>query len=249
VAEAEYTTTTRIPIAAVWDFVQEMDNWGRFVTGYQKHEKQSDVDSTWTLKGDVGVLSRTLTFQVKILEWNGPSRVSFTLDGVNEPMHGEGTFTLETVAGADQLGDVAARLRLATRDTPDDVAARSGLATRDTPDDLAARSKLATRDDEVASALPVVAPRKNLLFRLFEAFWRRILRIAGGGAPARAAGATQAASAGDSMTRLSFKLKLQPGGPMAPMVDAMIRPLLFPAAEDLANRILAQLEGAKATQS
>jgi len=234
VAEAEYTTTTRIPIAAVWDFVQEMDNWGRFVTGYQKHEKQSDVDSTWTLKGDVGVLSRTLTFQVKILEWNGPSRVSFTLDGVNEPMHGEGTFSLETIAGADQLGDVAAR---------------SGLATRDTPDDVAARSKLATRDDEVASALPVVVPRKNLLFRLFEAFWRRILRIAGGGAPARAAGATQAASAGDSMTRLSFKLKLQPGGPMAPMVDAMIRPLLFPAAEDLANRILAQLEGAKATQS
>ena len=233
-AEAEYTTTTRIPIAAVWDFVQEMDNWGRFVTGYQKHEKQSDVDSTWTLKGDVGVLSRTLTFQVKILEWNGPSRVSFTLDGVNEPMHGEGTFSLETIAGADQLGDVAAR---------------SGLATRDTPDDVAARSKLATRDDEVASALPVVVPRKNLLFRLFEAFWRRILRIAGGGAPARAAGATQAASAGDSMTRLSFKLKLQPGGPMAPMVDAMIRPLLFPAAEDLANRILAQLEGAKATQS
>jgi carbon monoxide dehydrogenase subunit G len=234
VAEAEYTTTTRIPIAAVWDFVQEMDNWGRFVTGYQKHEKQSDVDSTWTLKGDVGVLSRTLTFQVKILEWNGPSRVSFTLDGVNEPMHGEGTFSLETVAGADQLGDVAARLRLATRDTPDDLAARSGLATR---------------DDGVASALPVVAPRKNLLFRLFEAFWRRVLRIAGGGAPARAASATQAASAGDSMTRLSFKLRLQPGGPMAPMVDAMIRPLLFPAAEDLANRILAQLEGAEATQS
>jgi carbon monoxide dehydrogenase subunit G len=211
-----------------------MDNWGRFVTGYQKHEKQSDVDSTWTLKGDVGVLSRTLTFQVKILEWNGPSRVAFTLDGVNEPMHGEGTFSLETIAGADQLGDVAARLR---------------LATRDTPDDLAARSKLATRDDEVASALPVVAPRKNLLFRLFEAFWRWALRVAGGGAPARAASATQAASAGDSMTRLSFKLRLQPGGPMAPMVDAMIRPLLFPAAEDLANRILAQLEGAKATQS
>ena len=217
-AEAEYTTTTRIPIAAVWDFVQEMDNWGRFVTGYQKHEKQSDVDSTWTLKGDVGVLSRTLTFQVKILEWNGPSRVSFTLDGVNEPMHGEGTFTLSSETGDRGLGDVAARLRLATRD--------DGVA-------------------EVA----VLPPRRNFLWRLLEAFWRRVLRVAGGGAPARAATATQAASAGDAMTRLSFKLRLSPGGPMAPMVDAMIRPLLFPAAEDLANRILAQLEGAEATQS
>jgi carbon monoxide dehydrogenase subunit G len=233
VAEAEYTTTTRVPIDAVWDFVQDMDNWGRFVTGYQRHEKQSDVDSTWTLKGDVGVLTRTLTFQVKILEWNGPSRVSFTLDGVNEPMHGEGTFTMTAVVGDGELGEVAARLRLATRDQPDEVAARL---------------RLATRDDEVASAA-VVAPRRGVLFRLLEAFWRWVLRVAGGGAPARAATATQAAAPGDTMTRLSFKLRLQPGGPMAPMVDAMIRPLLLPAAEDLANRILAQLEGVEATQS
>jgi carbon monoxide dehydrogenase subunit G len=263
VAEAEYTTTTRVPIDAVWDFVQDMDNWGRFVTGYQRHEKQSDVDSTWTLKGDVGVLTRTLTFQVKILEWNGPSRVSFTLDGVNEPMHGEGTFTMTAVVGDGELGEVAARLRLATRDQPDEVAARLRLATRDQPDDVAARLRLATRDqpdevaarlrlatrdDEVASAA-VVAPRRGVLFRLLEAFWRWVLRVAGGGAPARAATATQAAAPGDTMTRLSFKLRLQPGGPMAPMVDAMIRPLLLPAAEDLANRILAQLEGVEATQS
>ena len=59
-AEAEYTTTTRVPIDAVWAFVQEMDNWGRFVTGYQKHEKQDDKHSTWTLRGDVGVLDLDL---------------------------------------------------------------------------------------------------------------------------------------------------------------------------------------------
>jgi hypothetical protein len=34
---------------------------------------------------------------------------------------------------------------------------------------------------------------------------------------------------------------------MAPMVDAMIRPLMLPAAEDLANRILAQLESDRAS--
>jgi carbon monoxide dehydrogenase subunit G len=97
--------------------------------------------------------------------------------------------------------------------------------------------------------VPVAVRRKNLLFRLLEAFWRWVLRVAGGGAPARDASATQAAAPGDTMTRLSFRLRLEPGGPMAPMVDAMIRPLLLPAAEDLANRILAQLEGAEATQS
>jgi carbon monoxide dehydrogenase subunit G len=217
VAEAEYTTTTRVPIDRVWNFVQEMDNWGRFVTGYQKHEKQDERHSTWTLKGDVGVLSRTLTFKVVITEWNGPGLVAFTLDGVNEPMKGEGTFTLssETGSGSAEVGDSE-------------------------PDDLAARLRLATRDG---------APRRNVLFRLLEAFWRRVLRVAGGGAPARDVSATRAAADGDSMTRLAFKLRLSPGGPMAPMVEAMIKPLLMPAAEDLANRILAQLESAAETQA
>ena len=80
---------------------------------------------------------------------------------------------------------------------------------------------------------------------MLESFWRWLLARAGGGAPARDAAATRAAAAGDSMTQLSFKLRLSPGGPMAPMVEAMIRPLLMPAAEDLANRILAQLESAE----
>ena len=34
-AEAEYTTTTGLPVERVWSFVQDMDNWGRFLTGYQ----------------------------------------------------------------------------------------------------------------------------------------------------------------------------------------------------------------------
>lgn len=205
-AEAEYTTTTRIPQATVWNFVQEMDNWGRFVTGYQRHEKQSDTESTWTLKGDVGVLSRTLTFQVRITEWNGPSRVSFTLTGLNEPMQGEGTFTMGSVSA-----DAAP--------VPADPAA--------TP---------------AASVAP--APHRGLLFRLLERFWRWVLGLAGGGRPVRDAAATQPIAPGERLTRLTFRLRLQPGGPMAPMIDAMIRPLMLPAAEDLANRILAQLEGA-----
>jgi carbon monoxide dehydrogenase subunit G len=101
VAEAEYSTTTRIPADAVWRFVEDMDNWARFVTGYQRHEKQSETDSTWTLKGDLGVLARTLTFRVHVTEWNGPSRVAFELSGVNEPMAGEGAFTIESAAHAD----------------------------------------------------------------------------------------------------------------------------------------------------
>jgi carbon monoxide dehydrogenase subunit G len=197
-AEATYTTTTRVPIGRVWEFVQEMDNWGRFVTGYQKHEKQDDRHSTWTLRGDVGVLSRTLAFRVEITEWSGPERVSFTLTGVNEPMQGAGTFTMKSVSS----------------------------------------------DGDVANAPPVPiatpAPRGGV-FRLLEAFWRWLLGRAGDGT-VRDTAATQVGVGSESRTELRFELSLVPGGPMAPMIDAMIRPLMLPAAENLANRILAELE-------
>ncbi len=43
-AESEYSTTARLPLETIWDFVKEMDNWAPFLTGYQAHEKQSETD-------------------------------------------------------------------------------------------------------------------------------------------------------------------------------------------------------------
>ena len=80
-AEAEYTTTAKLPVERIWDFVEEMDNWARFVTGYQSHEKRSETESLWTLKGDVGVLARRLVFQVDITEWSPGKRAAFRLQG------------------------------------------------------------------------------------------------------------------------------------------------------------------------
>ncbi len=187
-AEAEYTTTATLPIETIWDFVSEMDNWASFVAGYQQHEKQSASESIWTLKGDVGVLTRTLTFRVQIGEWSPPDRILFSLEGLNEDMKGEGSFTLEAWEGPleDPTG-----------------------------------------------------PKKKPLARVFEAISRWIYRLFRGPAPSRAPaipGSTQGVS------RMTFKLRLDPGGPMAPMIDAMVQPMLLPTAEDLANRIMAHLE-------
>jgi carbon monoxide dehydrogenase subunit G len=187
-AEAEYTTTAKLPVDRIWSFVEEMDNWARFVTGYQSHEKRSDTESIWTLKGDVGVLARKLVFQVDITEWSPGKRATFRLKGLNEAMNVEGVFTLEPATGAD--------------------------------------------------APSVQAPTRNPLLRLLEGVVRALLRLAGR-APRRAPGVL----AGPG-TRLSFRLRLDPGGPMAPMINAMIKPLMLPAAESLANQILAHLEGA-----
>jgi carbon monoxide dehydrogenase subunit G len=187
VAEAEFTTTTKLPVGPIWDFVADMDHWARFVTGYQNHEKRSETESLWTLKGDVGVLSRKLVFKVDITEWSPGKRAAFRLKGVNEPMEGEGVFSLELDSGAE------------------------------------------------APAAP--EPGRGAFLRFFEAIVRGLLGWLGR-APRRAT----AALAGPG-TRLSFRLRLDPGGPMAPMINAMMKPLMLPAAESLANQILAHLEG------
>jgi len=177
-------------VERIWSFVEDMDNWARFVTGYQSHEKRSDTESVWTLKGDIGVLARKLVFQVDITEWSPGKRAAFRLRGVNEALNGEGVFTLEPAMGAD--------------------------------------------------AAPAAAPPRNALLRLLESIVRGLLRWLGR-APQRAP-----AELSGPGTRITFRLRLDPGGPMAPMINAMIKPLMLPAAESLANQILAHLEGADA---
>ena len=98
--EVEYETTVALPRERVWDFVKDMNNWAPYLTGYQTHEILSDTDSIWTLKGDVGVLARVVKLKAHVTEWNGPSRVSFTLTGMNEQVDGDGTLEMDTNDGA-----------------------------------------------------------------------------------------------------------------------------------------------------
>jgi len=97
--EVTYRTTMSLPVTEVWDFVKDMNNWAPFLTGYQKHEILSDTDSIWTLKGDVGVLSRVVQLKAHVTEWSGPERVSFTLTGLNESVEGGGTLEMSPHVG------------------------------------------------------------------------------------------------------------------------------------------------------
>lgn len=182
-------------MGVIWEFVQEMDNWATFVAGYLSHEKESADDSTWVLKGDVGVLARTVKFKVHVDEWAGPERVTFSLVGVNEPMQGSGTFLLQPYE--DEAEAAAADARAAS------------------------------------------SARDGFFARLFAAIARFFYRLVHGRAE-RAASADSGPGAG--MSKLTFRLEIQPGGPMAPMVNALMKPMMTPAAEGLANQIMATLE-------
>jgi carbon monoxide dehydrogenase subunit G len=198
--EVEYTTRVGLPRETVWDFVKDMNNWAPYLTGYQTHEILSDTDSIWTLKGDVGVLARVVKLKAHVTEWNGPTRVSFTLTGLNEAVDGDGTLEMQT----------------------DDAAAAAGQGTGG------------------ASAATALAPaaRGSWFSRVIAAIVRFFFRRAHGPAPVRA---LPSAGPGSS---LKFRLRMDAGGPTGPLVNAMLGPALMPAAEDLANKIAAHLEGA-----
>jgi carbon monoxide dehydrogenase subunit G len=186
--EVEYVTTMQLQPEQVWDFVKDMNNWAPFLTGYQKHEIESETDSVWTLKGDVGVLSRTVRLKAHVTEWNGPERVSFTLTGINEVVEGDGT------------------LSIARPEKPADK--------------------------------PAPPPKRPGLWRRFvDALFRFMFRRMHGAGPKRLAPA-----AGDAGSQLTFRLRMDAGGPSGPLVNAMLGPALKPAAEDLANKIAAHLE-------
>jgi carbon monoxide dehydrogenase subunit G len=192
--EVEYCTRMNLPPEAIWDFVKDMNNWAPFLTGYQAHEILSDTDSVWTLKGDVGILSRVVRLQAHITEWSGPEKVAFTLTGLNEKVDGGGVLVMG----------------------PDATDATGG------------------------GAVAAARPRIGLWRRLMNALFRGLFRLVHGKGPGRLAPPPGAAIGATS--RLTFTLRMDAGGPTAPLVNAMLGPALLPAAEDLANKIAAHLE-------
>jgi carbon monoxide dehydrogenase subunit G len=97
-----YTTLMQAPRPQVWDFVRDMNNWAPFTRGYQQHEVLNDRESVWTVKGDLGPISRVTKVHVTITEWIEGDRVAFTVRGLNEPISGGGAIVLSDGSAGDQ---------------------------------------------------------------------------------------------------------------------------------------------------
>lgn len=97
--EVEHTTTVSASLPQVWNFVEDMDNWAPFLTGYQRHEKINRDESIWVVKGELGGLTRSAEFKVQVTEWNEPSRVTFVMQGLQEPVTGSGEFLATDLGG------------------------------------------------------------------------------------------------------------------------------------------------------
>ncbi len=93
----------KAPRAEVWEFVHDMNNWAPFTRGYQSHELLNDRESVWTVKGDLGPISRVTKFHVTITEWIDGEKVAFTVRGLNEPINGRGAITIADGEAATTL--------------------------------------------------------------------------------------------------------------------------------------------------
>jgi carbon monoxide dehydrogenase subunit G len=181
--EVIYSKTLPASEAQIWGFVKDIDNWAGFIMGYQSHEIVDDRHSSWTVRGEVGVLARTVSFDVTITEWVEPERVRFELEGTTERFDGEGSFLIGAAAQPEGIDFVGTQRR------------------------------------------------GGVLRRLF----RRIF--------ARRAAKRRAAKVADSAagTEFSFRLIMQAGGMTGPVVNAMMEPLMVKAADELAEKLTAEI--------
>lgn len=108
-----HTTELDIPIEKVWDFVSDMNRWAPLVPGYIEHEILNDKQSTWTFKGDIGIMQKTVKLQIDITEWSEPSLVTFDLTGLNENFAGNGYF--KAVAISDSKTEMTGNLDITAK--------------------------------------------------------------------------------------------------------------------------------------
>ncbi|MCM3711846.1 CoxG family protein [Sporosarcina luteola] len=108
-----HTTELDIPIEKVWDFVSDMNRWAPLVPGYIEHEILNDKQTTWTFKGDIGIMQKTVKLQIDITEWSEPSLVTFDLTGLNENFAGNGYF--KAVAISDSKTEMVGNLDITAK--------------------------------------------------------------------------------------------------------------------------------------
>ena len=92
---------------------------------------------------------------------------------------------------------------------------------------------------------PPAAPRRSWWRRFLDQVSAFLFRLINPKASKPRAATPQAGS--KETCRLSFALKLNAGGMIGPVLDAMIEPMLLPAIADLANKIAERIEERRAT--
>lgn len=93
-----HSINLQVPIQNIWNFVSDMDKWAPLVPGYIEHTIISDRQSTWSFKGDLGFMKKTVKLRIDITNWIEPTKVTFDLTGVSDNFTGSGYFEAEALS-------------------------------------------------------------------------------------------------------------------------------------------------------
>jgi carbon monoxide dehydrogenase subunit G len=86
-----------------WRFLLNIRNWASLFPGYQGIQILNDDDSLWRVKGDVGILTKLVTFRCHVTRWVEEEYVEFQLDCVEEKVSGFGNVSVAANAGTTEL--------------------------------------------------------------------------------------------------------------------------------------------------
>ena len=71
-ANGKHSIELPISIQEIWNYISDIDKWATTVPGYESHEIVNEKQSTWAIKGDMGILKKTAKLKVEITEWVEP---------------------------------------------------------------------------------------------------------------------------------------------------------------------------------
>lgn len=98
--EVHHPVVVASSLPDTWDFVKDMRNWAELMPGYQGMAIVDDVRSEWRVKGDVGILTKLVTLDVRIVDWAPLDHVDFTFVCREEPLTARGSLRA-AASGAD----------------------------------------------------------------------------------------------------------------------------------------------------
>jgi carbon monoxide dehydrogenase subunit G len=109
-ANSKHTIELPVSIDKIWTYISDIDNWAGTVPGYEHHEILNEKQSTWAIKGDLGIMKKTAKLQVDITEWIEPTKVVFHFKSLAEDFVGSGCY--EAMALDDRHTRITGKLDL-----------------------------------------------------------------------------------------------------------------------------------------
>lgn len=82
----------------VWSFVSDVNNWAPLMPGYITHEKMNDQEINWQFLGDFGFMKKKVTLRLQKLTLVDSTKVTFLLEGVEDPFEGSGYFEVISIS-------------------------------------------------------------------------------------------------------------------------------------------------------